>query len=373
MRLLFFFILFFTVRFTVAQQYYMLAGTYDSPQSEGIYVYKFNSDSGTLQPVSMVKVSNPSYLTVSPDKKYIYAVGETGGPSGKEGRVHSFGFNKKNGVLTTISSQSSEGNHPCYITTNHKGKWAITGNYSSGNLSVIPINKGKLSLAKQVIQHRGNGPDSVRQKSPHVHGIFPDEYSQYVFCTDLGIDKVLVYYQSKKNGRLTISKTRTINMPAGSGPRHLDFHPGGKYLYVLNELANSITVLMDTGKRHFSQIQELSSLPPYFKGKSTAADIHVSPDGKFLYTSNRGTSNTIGVFSINQETGLITLIDHEYTGGETPRNFNFDPTGNYLLIANQNSNSIVIFRRNKETGLLKETGNRINVGKPVCIKWITVD
>lgn len=373
MHLSFLFVLLFAFQFTLAQQHYMLVGTYDSPQSEGIYVYKFNSDSGTLQLLNKVKVSNPSYLAISPDKNYVYSVGEVNGPTGKEGRVHSFGFNKKTGVLSSINSQSSEGNHPCYIATDKKGKWAIAGNYSSGNLSVISINKGGLSTAQQVIQHQGNGPDTTRQKSPHVHGVFPDKYSQYVFCTDLGIDKVMVYYQSKKNGRLTLSKSRTINMPPGSGPRHLDFHPGGKYLYVLNELSNSISVLMDTGKRHFSQIQELSSLPLYFKGKSTAADIHVSLDGKFLYTSNRGTSNTVGVFSINQETGWITLVGHQYTGGETPRNFNFDPTGNYLIVANQNSNSIVVFRRNKESGVLAETGNKFIIGKPVCIKWITVD
>jgi 6-phosphogluconolactonase len=350
----------------------MLVGTYNSPASEGIYVYKFNSDSGTTRPVSMIKTSNPSYLAVSPDNKYVYAVGEVAGPTGREGAVSSFAFNKSTGALTLLSTQSSGGNNPCYIATDKKGKWAMVGNYSSGNLSVLRVRKGKLLPALQVIQHEGSGPDTSRQESPHVHGVFPDKKNQYVYFTDLGIDKVMAYYQSKA-GRLTSSVSKTITMPPGSGPRHLDFHPGGKYMYVLNELSNSVSVLKDTGNSSFTEIQNLSALPPYFKGKSTAADIHVSPDGKFLYTSNRGTNNTIAVFSIDPQSGMINSVNYTYTEGETPRNFNFDPTGNYLIVGNQNSNTIVIFKRNKETGLLTDTGQRIPVGKPVCIKWMPSD
>ncbi len=371
MRLLLSIIVFLAFQPVNAQQYYMLVGTYNSPQSEGIYVYKFNSDSGTAYPVSMVKTSNPSYLAVSPDNKYVYAVGENAAVQGKGGQVSSFVFNKKTGVLTFINAQSSSGNNPCYVATDAKGKWVITGNYSSGNLSVLSAKKGKLSVL-QSIQHEGSGPDTSRQKSPHVHGVFPQKNSPYVYITDLGTDKVNSYYQNNKTGKLSLVAAKTITMSPGSGPRHLDFHPNGKYMYVLNELSNGVSVFKDTATSDFLEIQTLSVLPLTFKGKSTAADIHVSPDGKFLYTSNRGTSNTIAIFSIDAQTGMIALVDHQYTEGETPRNFNFDPTGNYLIVGNQNSNSIVIFKRNKETGLLTDTGNRISVGKPVCIKWIPV-
>jgi 6-phosphogluconolactonase len=226
-----------------------------------------------------------------------------------------------------------------------------------------------LGKAIQTIQQQGSGPDTSRQKSPHVHGIFIKPESRYVYATDLGSDKVMLYYQNKRTGKLSACKTKYFAPSPGSGPRHLDFHPNGKFVYLINELINSVSVLEDFGGE-LKEIQSLSALPLTFKGKSTAADIHVSPDGKFLYSSNRGTSNSIAIFSIDGNTGMISLAGHQYTGGETPRNFNFDPSGNFLLVANQNSDNIVVFKRDKTTGLLTDTGNRISVGKPVCIKWI---
>jgi 6-phosphogluconolactonase len=349
-----------------SQQHYMFVGTYNSPDSQGIYVYKFNSETGSAEQLSQTRTSNPSYLVVSPDKKFVYAVNEEGADKG--GKVASFSFNKKNGNLTLINIKSSGGIHPCYINTDKKGKWILAGNYSSGSLSVLPVKKGILSNPIQTLQHTGNGPDTIRQKSPHVHGVFIKKNSQFVYVTDLGIDKVMIYQQSKKTGMLSMTNSNYFLANPGSGPRHLDFHPNGRLVYLLNELTSAVSVLEDKNGT-LKEIQSLSALPLTFKGISTAADIHVSPDGKFLYSSNRGTSNSIAIFSIEQQTGLLTIIGHQYTGGETPRNFNFDPSGNFLLVANQNSNNIVIFKRNKDTGLLSETGNKINVGKPVCIKW----
>lgn len=177
-------------------------------------------------------------------------------------------------------------------------------------------------------------------------------------------------FPGSKSGKLFPSKTKYVSAGAGSGPRHLDFHPNGKYVYLLNELSGSISVFKDFGNADLQEIQSHSSLPVTYKGKAGSADIHISPDGRFLYASNRAGSNSIAIFSINDATGLITLVGHEYSSGETPRNFNFDPTGNFLLVANQNSDEIVVFSINKETGLLSDTKKRIKVGKPVCIKWI---
>jgi 6-phosphogluconolactonase len=362
--------LFLLSRNVFSQDYYMLVGTYNSPQSEGIYVYKFNSTDGSAVLTSNAKTSNPSFLAVSPKNKYVYAVYEDAADNGKGGSVSSFSFDKTTGVLKPISVQSSEGDHPCYVTIDSKDKWVLAANYTSGSLSVLPVTKkGKLGEAIQVIQHSGSGPDSTRQKSPHVHGVFLKPNSPYVYVTDLGIDKVMIYSQHKRKGKLSAGKANFVADP-GSGPRHLDFHPNGKYVYLLNELAGAIVVLSDNGEGTLNEIQNHSALPLTYKGKASSADIHVSPDGKFLYVSNRGTSNSIGIFSINAETGMITLVDHQYTEGETPRNFNFDPTGKFLLVANQNSNAIVVFKRDLTTGLLSDTGKRINVGKPVCIKWI---
>jgi|CXWL01.1.fsa_nt_gi 6-phosphogluconolactonase len=354
----------------IREEHYLIAGTYDSPKSEGIYVYKFNSIDGSVREISHIKTSNPSFLTLSPDNKYVYAVNENADSTGKGGRVTSFSFDKKKGILTQLSQQSSEGNHPCYISVDKTGKSIIAGNYSSGNFAILPVLKnGILGKAKQVIQHQGSGPDTGRQKSPHVHAVFLKKNNYDLYVPDLGINKIMTYRFDAKTGKVFPSKAKFV-APSGSGPRHIDIHPNGKYVYLVEELSGSVAVFKDLGNGALQEIQTLSALPLTYKGPAAGADIHISPDGKFLYCSNRGLSNTIAIFSIDAKTGMIKLIDHQYTLGEKPRNFNFDPTGKFLLVGNQNSDEIVIFKRDLKTGLLTDSGNRIAIGKPVCIKWI---
>ena len=356
----------------VGQEHYLIVGTYDSPKSEGIYVYKFNSYDGSVKEVSHIKTPNPSFLAVSGNQKFVYAVNENADSTGKGGGVTSFSFNKKNGTLTQLSRQSSEGNNPCYISVDQTGKWVIAGNYSSGNFSILPVSiKGILGKAKQVIQHIGSGPDTARQKSPHVHAVFLKKNNRDLFVPDLGINKIMTYRFDAKTGKVIPSKAGFVST-SGSGPRHIDVHPNGKYVYLVEELSGSITVYRDWGHAELKEIQTLSTLPLTYKGAAGSADIHVSPDGKFLYCSNRGFSNTIAIFSIDAKTGMIKLITHQYTFGEKPRNFNFDPTGKFLLVGNQDSDEIVVFKRDITTGLLTGTGKRIAVGKPVCLKWLSV-
>ena len=356
----------------VGQEHYLIVGTYDSPKSEGIYVYKFNSYDGSVKEVSHIKTPNPSFLAVSGNQKFVYAVNENADSTGKGGGVTSFSFNKKNGSLTQLSRQSSEGNNPCYISVDQTGKWVIAGNYSSGNFSILPVSiKGILGKAKQVIQHIGSGPDTARQKSPHVHAVFLKKNNRDLFVPDLGINKIMTYRFDAKTGKVIPSKAGFVST-SGSGPRHIDVHPNGKYVYLVEELSGSITVYRDWGHAELKEIQTLSTLPLTYKGAAGSADIHVSPDGKFLYCSNRGFSNTIAIFSIDAKTGMIKLITHQYTFGEKPRNFNFDPTGKFLLVGNQDSDEIVIFKRDITTGLLTDSGKRIAVGKPVCLKWLSV-
>lgn len=358
--------------FATAQDSYLVVGTYDSPKSEGIYVYRFNSADGSAKEVSHIKTSNPSFLTISPNQKYVYAVNENADSTGRGGGVSSFSFNKKTGILTQLNRQSSEGNHPCYISADKTGKWVIAGNYSSGNFAVLPVLKnGALGKAKKVIQHSGSGPDSSRQRSPHVHAVYLKDGNSELFVPDLGIDKIMTYRFDNKTGNITPTKTKFVEVAGGTGPRHIDFHPNGKYAYLMQELNSSVAVYKNMGGGQLVEIQNLFSLPLTYKGPMSGADIHVSPDGRFLYCSNRDASHTIAIFSIDQATGMITLVDHQSVLGEKPRNFNFDPTGKFLLVGNQNSDEIVIFKRDIQTGLLTDTGNRISVGKPVCIKWIS--
>jgi 6-phosphogluconolactonase len=344
----------------------LIIGTYTSGGSDGIYVYKFNTETGENSFVSSVKTSNPSYLAVSPDNKYVYAVNEDA-----PGNVTSFVFNKTNNMLLQKNQQPSQGKHPCYITIDKTGKWVIVGNYSSGTAAVYPVNKdGSLGSPTDSVQHEGSSVNSARQESAHVHATVLSKNNKTLYVPDLGLDKVMLYNLDTKKGKLKPFSTPFVMTEAGTGPRHIDIHPNGKYAYLMEELTGSISAYKVENDGYLSLIQNISGLPRDFIGDIGSADIHVSPDGKFLYCSNRGESNTIGILSIDQSTGMLVWVDDQSTLGKTPRNFNFDPTGNFLLVANQNSDEIVIFKRDKQTGLLEDTGKRIKVSKPVCLKWI---
>jgi 6-phosphogluconolactonase len=361
--------LLFAVPFILqAQEHYLLAGTYTSGKSEGIYVLKFNSVTGEATKVSTAKSSNPSYLAVSPNQKMVYAVNEN-----KTDNISAFSFNKATGALKEINQQPASGDHPCYVSVHKSGKWVVAGNYSSGNLVVFPVNKnGSIGKAVQTVQHEGVGSNTQRQESAHVHATVFSPDGKYLFVPDLGIDKIMIYRFNQQTGRLSAHDQPFEKSKPGAGPRHMEFHPNSRFAYLMEELSGSIKVMKYDGNGHLSQLQLINGHDTTYTGKYGSADIHVSGDGNFLYCSNRENSNTIGIFKVNQQTGLLTLVGHQSTMGNTPRNFNFDPTGNYLLVANQNSDAIVVFKVNKETGLLSDTGSRINIPNPVCIKWAVI-
>ena len=367
----FIFLVLFSCMFLLcaAQEHYMIVGTYDSPKSEGIYVYKFNSKDGSVKEVSHVKTSNPSFLAISQNEKYVYAVNENADSTGKGGSVTSFSFDRKSGMLTKINSQSSEGNHPCHVETDKTGKWLFASNYSSGSLSMLPINTdGSLGPSTTIQQHSGSGKHQ-RQKGPHAHGAIISNDNRQLFVTDLGIDKVMIYSFDASTGKLTSSGLPFVQSIPGSGPRLFTFHPSNKFAYVIEELTGTVSVYKyRKGKLEIKQ--RISTLPAGDTSFAGSADIHVSSDGKFLYASNRGDVNTIAIYRINKK-GELTLKGHQSTLGKTPRNFSIDPSGKFLLCENQNSDEIVIFKRDVTTGLLTDNGNRVSVGKPVCIKWIS--
>ena len=356
-----------------AKDSYLIVGTYTAGKSEGIYVYKFNSMDGSFKEVSHVKASNPSYVTVSPGQRFVYAVYEDAGSNNKGGDIAAFSFDKTTGDLTFLNKQPSGGDHPCYVEIDKTGKWVVAGNYSSGSLSLLPVNTdGSLGNAVTTIQHQGSGANKQRQEKPHVHCTVFSKDNRFLFVPDLGIDKVMIYAFNDTTGKLTPALQPFAKSDDGAGPRHLTFHPSNKFAYLIEELSGTV-VAYEYNDGALNRIQRISSMPQNDSSFAGSADIHVSADGKFLYASNRSNSNTIAIYKVNKKTGKLTHVGHQSTMGKTPRNFNFDPSGNFLLVGNQESNQVVIFRRDKKTGLLFDTEKRIEVGKPVCLKWISIE
>jgi 6-phosphogluconolactonase len=347
-----------------ANEHYLLIGTYTTGKSEGIYVYRFNSNTGEFAPVSIAKgIKNPSFLAVEPANKNVYAVSEGEG----QGSVTAFSFN--NGKLEMLNTRSSGGQAPCYVAIDKTGKWLATGNYGSGSLAILPIEaNGALGEPTSVMVHEGKSINPQRQEKAHVHATVFSPDNRYLFVPDLGMDKVMAYAFDDKTGKLSNATPAFAASNPGNGPRHLDFHPSGKFAYLVEEMSGTVSVF-NYSKGKLTAVQNITSHPAGYKGAIGSADIHVSPDGKFLYASNRGESNTIAVFSINQSNGQIKPIGHQPTLGKTPRNFNFDPAANFVLVANQNTNNIVIFKRDKKTGKLTPLPKQIEVPNPVCIKW----
>jgi 6-phosphogluconolactonase len=360
-----------TVLSAASQENYLITGTYTGGKSEGIYVYTFNSSDGSYKEISHAHTSNPSYVAISPNQKFVYAVLENAGSNGKGGEISAFSFDKTSGQLTYINQQPTGGDHPCYVAVDKTGKWVAAGNYSSGSLSILPVNAdGSLGATTTHIEHEGSGINKQRQASPHVHCTYFSADNRYLFVPDLGIDKVMIYAFNAKTGKLTPAKQAFAPSEDGAGPRHITFSPDNKYAYLIEELSGTV-VTYQYKNGSLKRIQRISTMVANDTSFAGSADIHVSADGKFLYASNRSTVNNIAIYKINAKDGKLTLVGHQSTLGDGPRNFNFDPSGNFLLVGNQNSDQIVIFQRDKTTGLLTDTGSRIAVGKPVCLKWIS--
>lgn len=341
--------------------YNLLIGTYtNTGKSEGIYTYNFDAKTGNTKLKSIAKnVVNPSFLTPSPNAKFIYSVNENGSNS----TISAFNFNAKTGTLSLINKQDAKGADPCYIIADNKN--VITANYSSGNICVFKRNAdGRLSEATQNIQHHGKGAIVGRQSNPHAHLVQFTPDKKYVIANDLGADKIYIYQYNPIAKNVLIAKD-SVQLKPGSGPRHLTFSKNGKLVYLLNEISGYINVFSYAAGK-LVLLQEVENPLKDKIQKIDAADIHLSPDGKFLYATFRGDANSILTFSIHPD-GKLTFKNATSTLGIVPRNFAIDPTGKYLLVAHQKSDNVVIFKRNKITGNLTDTGKRIQVGAPVCL------
>ena len=350
---------------TAPTTYDLLIGTYTKGKSKGIYVYRFYAETGKMAYLNEIDgVDNPSYLCVAANNKFVYAVNEIG----KKGEVSAFNFEPKQGKLTFINKEPSEGADPCYISVDKAQKNVFIANYSSGALTVLPVNKdGSLSPVSQVVQDAGHGVDKERQEGPHVHiaMLSPDE--KYLLYSNLGTDKlnVMRYHAS---GTPPLSPVSSVSVKDGEGPRHIVFSNDKRHVYLVTEMGSAVHVFdYDNGK--LKETQSITLLRDGFKGQTAGAAIHISPDGRFLYASNRLETNEISVYAIDPANGRLIFVQRVPSYGKNPRDFAIAPNGNFLVLSNQDSDSIFVYRIDKSNGKIYKTSQAIEVGSPVCLQF----
>ena len=350
-------------------------GTYTGGKSKGIYVSRFDSATGQLtSPELAVATPDPSFLAKHPEKQVLYAAGESSNLDGKGvGAVSAFSLNAKTGQLTLLNLRSSGGAGPCHIAVDPTGQCLLVANYGSGSIAALPIRAdGSLAEPGTVIQHHGSSVNSERQAGPHAHFITPDPANRFALACDLGLDQVLVYRLDAAKSQLAANDPPFAAVKPGSGPRHLAFHPSGRFVFVINEMGSTLTAFAyDAQRGALKEMQTISTLPAKFSGISFCAEVGVHPTGKFVYGSNRG-HDSIAVFGFDPASGKLTCLDYQSTQGKTPRHFAMDPTGQWLFTENQSSDSIVIFRIDSQTGRLQPTGQSVSVGAPVCAVFVRV-
>ena len=378
MKKLLFIIVILLPAFTFAQKkpkvpstYDLVIGTYTTGISKGIYVYRFYTETGKIAYLNEIDdIKNPSYVCVSKNNKFVYAANENDG----QGEVSSFAFEPNEGKLTLLNKQPSGGNGPCYISVDNDQKNVFVANYGSGVLGVFPVNKdGSLAPATQLIQDKGKGPDTSRQKGPHAHmsQLTPDE--KYLFLVDLGTDKINIFrYHGSRPQPLTPADPAFVSVKPGNGPRHFAFTPDRKFVYLVQEMGSAINAYSYDGGK-LKELQSITMLAKDFKGTNGGGAIHISPNGKFLYATDRLDASALFGYTINQETGELSFIGRYPTYGKNPRDFAIDPTGNYLLVANQSSDSIYEYKIDQSSGRLNKTALKVEIGNPVCLKFTAAE
>src|SRR5262245_2048803 len=351
---------------------WVFVGTYTGKKSQGIYRVEFDPATGKLgTPQLAAEVTTPSFLAVHPNRTHLFCVCEVNDVKGQRGGgVTSFTLDPKSGELKQINQQSSVGAGPCYIACDKHGKNVLIANYGGGSLAVLPVGAdGKLGEASAFVQHTGSSVVKGRQEAPHAHSINLDAANKFAVAADLGLDKLLVYRFDTSAGKIAPNDPPALHLAPGAGPRHFAFHPNGKWAYTNGEIDSTVTALAyDAEKGTFTKLNSVSTLPAPHKGNSTAETV-VHPSGKFVYVSNRG-HNSIAVFEVNEATGEVKAAGHQGEGIKTPRNFNVDATGRWMIVANQDSDSLIVYAIDPKTGQLKPTGQSVEVGRPVCVKFV---
>lgn len=356
-----------------AQNWVAYIGTYTTGVSKGIYAYRYQPETGGLTSIGLAaETVSPSFLAMHPNGRVLYAVNESQRYNGmaNSGGVSAFTIDPATARLTLLNTVASRGADPCHLVVDHSGRWLFVANYTGGSLAVFPVrDDGSLGEASQVVQHTGaSRVDPQRQEAAHVHSVNLSDDNRFLYVSDLGLDSIFVYRFDAATGMLT--RHATTRSAPGAGPRHLAFTADRRFAYSFAELSATITFYgHDAATAELNEIQTVSSLPPGFTGPRSGAEIAVDPSGRFLYASNRG-HDSIAVFNIDAEQGLLKSTAHFSTLGRTPRHFAIDPAGTHLFAANQDTGSIVPFRINLDTGALTPMGDPIAVGDPVCILFV---
>ena len=352
-------------------EYLVYAGTYTKGASNGIYAYRFQTTTGKLTLLGTTDSVNPSFLIDDASHRFLYAVNEDNNGSQPGNAVSAFSMNTKTGKLTLLNQVPSRGEWPCHLALDKTGRWLAVANYGSGSMALMPIRPdGRLGEATVVEQHEGHSVNAERQQGPHAHEVVFSPDNRFLLLADLGLDQIFVYQFDAAKGTIAPAEQLFAKVPPGAGVRHLAFHPNGKVIYAINEIGSTVTAFRyDAAKGALTDFQSISTLPQGFKGSSTSAEVAVNAAGTILYGSNRG-HDSIAVFSIDPERFTLTAMDHAPTLGKTPRHFALDPTGGYLLAANQDSNNIVVFRVHPTTGQLVPAGVISDSPMPVCILFV---
>ena len=356
------------------QEYFVYVGTYTRNTSRGVYGFRFNPSTGTVTSLGlMAEIPSPSFMAASPNGRFLYTANEREYNEVMGNKVSTFSIDAQTGRLTLLKRTPSQGDGPAHVVVDPTGKVVVVANYRGGNVAVLPItNDGTLGDATSVDQHYGRGGDPERQATPHAHGVALSPDNKYALVAEHGIDQVMVYRFDAARGTLAPGTPPSFKTPPSRAPRHVVFHPNGKFAYVINELAGSLTVFAFSGADGtLRELQTVSTTPVGFSGGNTGAEVVIDKGGRFVYTSNRG-PETIGVFAIDSATGTVSLVEHVPTGGKTPRNIALDPTGAFMFAGNQASNTLAVFRVDAKTGRLRSTGQLYDVPGPTSIVFVPV-
>jgi len=355
------------------QKEILYVGTYSMRDSQGLYVYEFNRDSLNFKLIqTLPHLHSPSFLEIHPSGKYVFTVSGTPRSDGRRrGLLSAFAVNPEDGSLEMINQVPIYGAGYCHVNFDNEGKWVYVSNYSSGSMIVYPVlDAGSVGDSIQNFIYTGSSVNAERQNQSHIHSVMVSPDNRHVYVADLGTDKLMSYEINHESGKLSPTASPWTPTNPGAGPRHFTFHPSGPYIYVAEELSSSTSVYRrDSETGALSEIQRVSSLPEDFIGQNTNADIHTDPDGNHLYVSNRG-HNSLVIYSINPEDGMLETTGYESTRGGHPHNFMMDPNGENVLVANHDSDNVVVFSRNPEDGSLTYAGTTLEIPAPICLKWL---